>query len=57
VFVDLHRPRVVRVLPWPLDSEGSPPTSVPPFTLPASFAPGSDDATPVEVAARSGWIR
>ena len=50
VFVDFSRHRVVWVMPWPPDSEGPPPTSIPPYTLPVGFVLGTGGTTPSDAA-------
>ena len=50
VFVDLHRHRVVWVIPRPDGSEGPPPTSIPPYTAPPGFAMGTGGASPSDAA-------
>jgi hypothetical protein len=50
VFVDLHRHRVVWVIPRPDGSEGPPPTSIPPYTPPQGFVPGTGGALPGDAA-------
>lgn len=50
VFVDFSRRHVVWVMPWPPDSEGPPPTSIPPYALPAGFVLGIGGTTPSDAA-------
>jgi hypothetical protein len=51
VFVDLRSRRVVWVMPTPTGSEGPPPTSIPPYTLPSGFVEGTGGATPADASA------
>jgi hypothetical protein len=50
VFVDLTRGRVVWVMPLPPSSEGPPPTSIPPYTVPPAFVLGTAGASADDAA-------
>jgi hypothetical protein len=50
VFVGFRQRRVVWIIPFPGESEGPPPTSIPPYTAPPGFAMGTGGASPSDAA-------